>query len=357
MLHNAHKCKANNGTLPYGYIKDEEGKFALDPPKAAIVKEIFNRVANDEAFVDIARDLNARGLRTLKGGEWGRSSFRLLTNERYTGVYIYDTIRIEGGVPQIIDKELFMRVQEKLGSRKVKSRHRTNGEYILTGKLYCGECGSLMIGYGGTSKSGKQHHYYSCKNRLQKLCNKDYLRREWMELEVATALQNMIMDDEVIQTLTDTVMDFVKTYKERSEIGMLEEQLAETKKALRNVMNAIEQGIITETTKERLQELEHEKKRIENNLLLEHSEIFDTPREDVLLWFSSFRRGDVNDKEHQEKLFDNILIAVYAYDDHMKLEFNYTGNRNRKKVPYALIEGIDKDDSSVRINSQQGDQS
>jgi hypothetical protein len=150
-------------------------------------------------------------------------------------------------------------------------------------------------------------------------------------------------------------MEFAKLYKERTEIGILEEQLAETKKALRNVMNAIEQGIITETTKERMQELELEKKRIENRLLLECAEILDVPREDVLLWFSSFRRGDITNKEHQERLFDNILIAAYVYDDHMKLEFNYTGNKHRKKVPFTLIEGVDKDDVGVRIDSQQGD--
>jgi hypothetical protein len=121
-------------------------------------------------------------------------------------------------------------------------------------------------------------------------------------------------------------------------------------------MNAIEQGIITETTKERMQELEFEKKRIENNLLLERADILDVPREDVLLWFSSFRRGDVRAKDYQEKLFDNILIAAYVYDDHMKLEFNYTGNKSRTKVPYTLIEGVDKDGSGVRIDSPQGDQ-
>jgi len=355
-LHNANQCKANNGTLPYGYLKGEDGKFHLDPPKALIVKEIFNRVSNGEAFVDIATNLNDRGIRTSRGGKWGRSSFRLLQNERYMGIYIYDTVRTEGGIPQIIDKELFMQVQEKLGNRKVKSRHRTNGDYILTGKLYCGECGSLMVGYGGTSKSGKQHHYYSCKGKANKKCNKTNVRREWMELEVAGALQSMIMDDDTIHKLTDTVMQFAKMYKERSEIGILEAQLAEIKKALRNVMNAIEQGIITETTKERMQELELEKKRIENNLLLENAEILNVPREDVLLWFSSFRRGDIRDKEYQEKLFDNILIAAYIYDDHMKLEFNYTGNKSRKKVPYTMIEGVDKDEPGVRIDSLQGDQ-
>jgi len=356
MRHNALNCRANNGTLPYGYIKGDDGKYKLDPPKAAIAKEIFNRVAGGEAFIDIANDLNSRGIKTSKNKDWGRSSFRLLTNERYTGVYIYDDIRIEGGVPQIIEKELFLRVQEKLNSRQVKSRNRTNGNYILTGKLFCGECGSAMVGYGGTSKTGKQHHYYSCKKRVQKHCGKSYVRREWMEHEIATALQNMLMDDDVLHKITDCVLEYAKHYKERSEIGILEDQLAETKKALRNIMNAIEKGIINETTQERMLELEQEKKRIENCLLVENAEMLNVSREDLLFWFSSFRRGDVTDKEYQEKLFDNILIAAYVYDDHVKLEFNYTGNKHRKKVSFAFVDNVDADDTSVRICSPEGDQ-
>ena len=97
---NASKCKIANGGLPLGYKKGEDMRYALDPPKDEIVREIFGRVACGEPFVDIAADLNARGIKTSRGGQWGRNSFHaLLTNERYTGVYIYGDIRIEGGVP------------------------------------------------------------------------------------------------------------------------------------------------------------------------------------------------------------------------------------------------------------------
>ena len=353
LLHNAMNNMITNGTLPLGYKKDKDGKYALDKPRAALVKEIYKRVDKGETFMDIARDLNSRGLKTSQGNDWNKNSFhRILSNERYLGIYIYGEIRTPGGIPRIIDEELFLRVQDKLGNRGVKKRYRANGEYLLTGKLFCGECGALMVGYGGTSKTGKQHHYYNCKNRLQKKCDKAYIRREWIEREVTVALQNLLMDDNVIHKIADSVVAYCKMYRERSEIGILEEQLRETRKALRNVMNAIEQGIITETTKERMVELEKEQKRIQNLLLLESSDLLSIPKEDILLWFSSLRRGDVDAKEYQAKLIDNVLIAVYAYDDHLKIELNYTNQSRRIKVPFNVVDVIENEaETSVRIKT------
>ena len=59
---NAEKCMVN-GALGLGFKKGEDGRYAIDGPKAAIVREIFERVAALEPFVDIYNDLNARGLR------------------------------------------------------------------------------------------------------------------------------------------------------------------------------------------------------------------------------------------------------------------------------------------------------
>ena len=122
---NAINCKIT-GALPLGYKKGEDMRYVLDPPNDDVVREIYSRVACGESFADIGADLNARGIKTSQGGQWGRSSFhRLLTNERYTGVYIYGDIRIEGGIPQIIDKGLFWRVQEVLKTKKnPQGRHR-----------------------------------------------------------------------------------------------------------------------------------------------------------------------------------------------------------------------------------------
>ena len=345
MLYNAQNCLVSNGGLPLGYKKSKDGKYELDPPKDAIVREIFNRVAKEESYADIANDLNRRGIRTSRGNDWGKNSFHgILDNERYTGVYLYDSIRIEGGVPQIIGKELFLKVQEQIRSKpNPRGRRWVKGDYLLTGKLFCGKCGGPMMGDSGTGKVGVQHHYYTCyKRRSEKSCDKTSVRRDWVELELTAALQNFLMDDEVIQNLADLVIEHGKRYKESSDIAILEEQLRNTRKAIKNVMAAIEQGIITPTTKQRLKELEADEIRISNQLTLEHADVLNVTKEDILLWFSSLRRGSIEDKEYQKKLFDNLLVAAYVYDDHFKIDFNYTGKRRKHEIPFSHLENLDK---------------
>ena len=353
MRDNAEKCMITNGKLPFGYKKGEDGKYALDEPRAAIVREIFSRVACGEAFTDIAADLNTRGIRTnhgrkKQGGVWGKNSFQsLLSNERYTGVYIYDDIRIEGGVPQIIDKELFYTVQEKLKTKKnPRGRHRVAGDYLLTGKLYCGKCKGHMVGLSGTGRSGKLHHYYVCqKKRIEKSCDKKAVRRDWLEQEVADSIRVYLLNDDVITWIANSVMDYQKKNKDRPHIKALENQLADNKRAINNLLAAIEQGIITATTKERLLELESEQAKIAARLAVEKSEVIEVSREDIVAWLEMFRDGDVNDKKFQAKLFDAFLVAVYLYDNNLKIVFNFTGKKNSIRVPLraSVIDKLDND--------------
>jgi len=95
MEDNAEKCMVN-GALGLGHKRGADGRYEIDEAGAAIVKESFERVAAGEPFVQIFEDYNLRGLRTKTGKEWNRSSFnKMLTNERYRGVYIYGDTRIE----------------------------------------------------------------------------------------------------------------------------------------------------------------------------------------------------------------------------------------------------------------------
>lgn len=88
----------------------------------------------------------------------------MLKNEKYIGVYTYkDVVRIEGGVPAIIDVETFAKVQEMLKvNKRAPARTWNRADYILTDKLFCGHCGSNMVGESGTSKTGAKHNYYIC---------------------------------------------------------------------------------------------------------------------------------------------------------------------------------------------------
>lgn len=202
---NALNGKITNGQLPYGYKKGPDGKYAIDEARAEVVREIFRRIAAGEKQRSIADDLNARGIRTSRGNAWGKCSFHsMLANERYTGVYLYNDVRIEGGVPAIIDKALFEEAQLALRARK--GQVRSTGDYLLTGKLFCGECKRPMVGVSGTSATGNSYHYYTCRGRLEHACAKANARRDILEPAVARAICNHALHDDVLTWIADSTV-------------------------------------------------------------------------------------------------------------------------------------------------------
>ena len=263
-------------------------------------------------------------------------------NERYIGVYEYAGYRVEDGVPAIVRKELFYAVQKKLKTKKnPQGRHRENGDYLLTGKLFCGHCGGFMVGMSGTSKTSAKHYYYDCQTkRKEKTCRKKAVRRDWIEQKIAEATKQYIMQDEVIQWLVDGYDNFLKLHRKDSMLLAAEEELDGVKKAIKNVMAAIEQGIITPTTKERLVELEDERRRLEATVAIERAALVDIPKDKIQFWLESFREGDVEDKRYQAKLIDSFVQAVYLYDHELRVAFNFTRNRDGVTIPFEEVDGL-----------------
>ena len=361
---NAANCMVANGHLPYGYKADETLHYAIDEPKAAVIREIFTRVSCGEAFVDIMASLNTRGIKTSYGRPWGRSSFqKILSNERYRGIYIYGDVRKEGGIPRIISDELYFKVQEVITTKKnPQGRHRVNGDYLLTGKLFCGHCKSPMTGISGTSRSGNLHYYYVCqKRRTEKTCEKKNLRRDDIELQVAKAIKRRTLDDDTINWIADSVVEYSQHQESASGIGLLEDQLKDTQRSIKNLMAAIEQGIITPTTKARLMELEKEQSDIDRKITMAKADVIPVNRDQLVGWLKKLQAGDVHDKKYQAELFDTFLIAVYVYDnpdgqDYMKVVFNYAGSKNTVEIPLdpSVIDNVENiETGAVRLSSAQ----
>lgn len=363
---NARKCLVN-GMLPLGYVRGEDGRYAICEPEAEIVREVFTRVNQHENLADIFRDMNARGIRTKKGREWNRSSFnQMLSNERYTGVYIYGDVRIPGGIPQIISQKLFDSVQciihtksnsrrDPTGKRPQRRRHE-KGTYLLTGKIFCGHCKHPMTGVSGTSKSGDLHFYYACKGRRadRTSCIKQNLRREHIETFVTTALRDAMFTDHAMCALADAAVAFQYQNSTSQELIGLKEQLAEVNRSLANLMRAIEAGIFSATTQARLQELEDQKRDLTRLISAAESDAEDLmTREDFLAILEMYRYGDVNEKRYQEALIDTFLVAAYVYNDKVKFVFNLGKDKVHTEVPFD-IDSIDVE--CVRTSALPGDQ-
>lgn len=173
----------------------------------------------------------------------------MLKNRRYIGEYRYRDIVTPGGVPAIVPKELFEKVQERLEkNKKAPARFKAEDAYLLTTKLYCGKCGAYMTGESGTSHTTKVYHYYKCfHTRKPRTCDKKNIKKDWIENLVLEQIQNIILDDSILEYLAD-ILEEVQS-RENTFLPSLKKQLAETEKAIENMLNAIQAGIFTSSTK------------------------------------------------------------------------------------------------------------
>lgn len=155
---NAQKCLSNGSNPGLGFKVDKDRRFYVDEDESKIVREIFERYASGETKVEIVKDLKRRKVKTSLGNDFTYNSLsRMLSNKRYIGVYMYKGQETPGGMPRILDDDLFYKVQDILDkNKKAPARTHGEGEYLLTTKLFCGHCRNMMVGYGGTSKTGKQ---------------------------------------------------------------------------------------------------------------------------------------------------------------------------------------------------------
>ena len=327
MMDNAKKCKIN-GRIPLGYKRAEDGTYAVDDTNAPVVQEIFKRVIDGWSLTDIMLDLNNRHIKTGMGREWRLQSFQtLLTNKNYIGVYKFNGIRVEGGIPPLIAREEFEKVQHILKSKgKPRGVQRNNKKYLLTGKCFCGLCGSPMGAQCGTSKSGEKYHYYMCnRRRYDHACEKQNVPRDALEDAVINTIRSELMSDEFVEWI---VSGYKKALSQidTTDVDKLKAELADVNLRLGNILKAIEAGIWNDQTQTRMAELQATRNELEQQIRVEEIEL---PTEnDIRQSLLDLRNGDLTDRTYMAELIRVFVRAVYVYDDNIKIAFNYGKEKN-----------------------------
>lgn len=191
-----------------------------------------------------------------------------------------------------------------------------------------------MVGESGTSKTGKKYYYYACvKKKREKACDKSNVKKDWIEDLVIQRTVTDILKDDVIEKIADRLVELQKA--EAAESGTmlyLENSLAEIQVSIKNIMTAIEKGIITESTKTRLTELEDEKRNVEIEIAKESIARRIISREQIIYWISSFKDGDITSEKYRQQLIDTFVHAVFVYDDKIVITYNYSGENNTATI-------------------------
>ena len=265
------------GPINYGYkivheITGEQtvAKVAVNEDEAPVLLHIFEAYAAGKRIPDIVRELDDKGI-TNRGNPFTVNSiYFMLQQEKYTGVYTIHGETFTHIYPAIIPKELYQIVRKRVDANKT-GKHVIGVDYILMGKCFCGYCGRQLRSAAGTTTDGTILRYYHCPySKKDPNCHNQSVRKEVLESIVTEALTNEIAKPYNIALITDKVFElYCAKFTGDSDLRRYERELAVTDRAITNVLKAIEEGIFTPSTKQRLTELEEKKARIEQAITIE----------------------------------------------------------------------------------------
>lgn len=349
MMENAYQSKFTGGTPPLGYdVNHETMKYVINEKEAESVKMIFDLYNQGYGYIQIVSVLNEKGYLTKKGKPFGKNSlYEILKNEKYAGVYVFnktearvsnqgrnyhntkneeDWIRIDGGVPPIVTKEEFEAAKAKMEKNKKRSGSFLAKEiYLLSGLIYCGECGHAFS--GNSRGSGSKYTSYRCGKKVRSnQCKNKEVRKEYLENFVLDNLENFLFNEENIPALVKQLNQYMQSKKETDSTELIEmrKRLKDIDKKITNIVNAITNGCSESTFANKLKELEQQKSSIEFKMLeIEPNTPSVEITEDMLKTIFKSSKEFIKRKNIPEckKFIESYVDKVLVYSDRVEVTY------------------------------------
>ena len=244
------------GRIPYAYVRGDDGKLATgDALEVATVRRIFAEYTRGASLRSIAHKLNAEGIEAGDRRGWTPGSVRSkLSNSTYVGTFKRNELELANNHPAIITRAEFDNVQRLLTERQTATTPKpSGGEFLLTGILKCGKCGSTMYG----RRTAQGHEYFYCvdaQKRGSSFCDLNSVKQSEVMEHVITAVETWLTNPKVIQRLRadmqkQTATNATKASPERiaKQLATLESKLTKAKQRLlecdSDLLPDVQQGI------------------------------------------------------------------------------------------------------------------
>jgi DNA invertase Pin-like site-specific DNA recombinase len=158
----AEKGLSHGGLRAFGYKEDQ---IHADPKEAKIIREMYKMFLATENLSEIIRWLNnKRKIKTARGGTWSRKTVStILSNKRYIGIRVHKDNEYPAVWEKIVDEKTFKAVQKILSDPDRKTVPKVTRRYLLTGLVYCGNCGHKMSNMTRGKALGSTSSY-ACRN-------------------------------------------------------------------------------------------------------------------------------------------------------------------------------------------------
>lgn len=268
MRENALAGRHVGGTPPYGLkVNPETLQYEINEKEAPAVRMYFELIDQGVSKTKIAQILNEAGFRTRTGKPFTKHSFDgWARNRKYRGDFTWNVsigrsggergkrssktrpaeeqIIIPGVIPAIVQPDLFDRVNAKLETRRKRGgASKAMAIYILSGKVFCGNCGSLYAGLTYTNRPGKgrRYFYYRC----QKKCGSRQIPKADLEQAVIDRIADQVFSEEAVRRIVKRVQEM---YAERrktsgSQRETIEQEIRDLERKIDNWLELLGEGI------------------------------------------------------------------------------------------------------------------
>lgn len=227
----------NNRILGYDCV---DGK--LVPNKDAwIVKEIFDRFVAGESYGGIAREMNTKGARSLKGKEFCLQTIRyIIKNETYVGdkhlqkrqpvdyitkrpdpTYRVPDYYLTDDHPAIVERSVWNAAQARAERLRNSEDNRMlcyQEYHPFYGKIICGECGTPFKRRTNTAKGGEHYKAWNCGDRQKGKKGNGCKCRIIREDELMEAVLDQLGWDEMDEERFEACVSRVMVFDDRIEV-------------------------------------------------------------------------------------------------------------------------------------------
>ncbi|MGN0807633.1 MAG: recombinase family protein [Candidatus Coproplasma sp.] len=313
------KGNYQGGGVPYGYKVDGR-KVVIDEERAENVRFMYAQFAGGVYVKDIIKQLTLNG-KQYKGKPFARNTvYNILKNNKYLGVYKCGDEVVDNMYPQIVPTETFEKVQAIINANK-HGKRSVEVVYLLRHKLKCGYCGQSIIAENGTGRNGEKRYYYKCRGRKARVnnCNKSVIPKDALENMIINTTIDIMSRPHIIEYIIHNLLNLQEQKcKANSTLNALYREQKQNETALNNLVTAIENGIVSNTTNKRLHELENEQQDIERRILLEKSKTVVRYTEKELRTYI-----EQSLKLEPQLLINYFIKEVVLYDDKIQIYYNF----------------------------------
>lgn len=206
----------------------------------------------------------------------------------------------------------------------------------------------LLSSDSGTSKNGSVMRYYKCntKKKSKQFCPLNPIRKELIEnIVVDTTLE--ILASQI--NISDLAEKLASLHRQRLEdasiLNILQKEYSEVTRSINNILDNMENGIVSKSIQKRLEDLESKQSSLEEKIEREKiKEVAIPTKEEIATYLQKAVR------KKPKGLIDLLIDKVIIYNDKVEIYYNYTdkeipeGERPREFLFYSCIKSfvIDK---------------